>query len=90
MEENAQVYFSDYTADGYKLVWLFGWINGPDYIVDLKEVSTSCSIEGVNICTTPFISDDHPAYMNGTTWFRVAIAISVNHSIEPEEARVML
>ena len=86
MDETGREFFSDYTDSEHKLVWLLGWIYGSDYILDLEEIEASCSIEGVNVCTPPFLSDTNTININETTWFRIAIAISVDKNTEPEEA----
>ena len=86
MDESESELFSEYTKGERKLGWLLGWIYGPDHIVDLKEIEATCSIDSLNICTTPFLADTNPIYINETTWFRIAIAISVDENIELEEA----
>lgn len=86
MDETARGFFSDYTDSEHKLVWLLGWIYGSDYILDLEEIEASCSIDGVIVCTPPFLSDTNTKNINEITWFRIAIAISVDKNIEPEEA----
>ena len=86
MDKTGRKFFSDYTDSEHKLVWLLGWIYGSDYIPDLEGIEASCSVDGVNVCTPPFLSDNNTININETTWFRIAIAISVDKNTEPEEA----
>ncbi|QUA52557.1 hypothetical protein [Aristaeella lactis] len=86
MDETGREFFSDYTDSEHKLVWLLGWIYGSDYIPDLEDIEVSCSIDGVNVCIPPFLSDTNTINIDETMWFRIAIAISVDKNTEPEEA----